>query len=81
MSSFCNPAPPHGGDVGNMWIVDGRLVPTFSIEFEKLLCLEISQFSFVFSKLQVTTIDNFDATSIVAGLRGVVNYVQEQWGK
>ena len=30
--------------------------------------------------LQVTTIDNFDATSIVAGLRGVVNYVDEQWG-
>ena len=28
----------------------------------------------------MTTIDNFDATSIVAGLRGVVNYVQEQWG-
>ena len=56
-------------------------MPTFSIDFEKLLCLENSHFCFVFSKLQVTTIDNFDATSIVAGLRGVVNYVQEQWGK
>ena len=61
--------------------MDGPLVPTFSIDFEKLICLENSHFCFVFSKLQVTTIDNFDATSIVAGLRGVVNYVQEQWGK
>ncbi len=31
-------------------------------------------------RAKLTTIDNFDSTCILAGLRGMINYVMEQWG-
>jgi hypothetical protein len=43
-----------------------------------LVCQFVRDISEVRAKL--TTIDGFDSTNVIAGLKGMLNYVQESWG-